>query len=499
MLIIVEHLRQFIPINLRIFLCLLLSMATHIAYSQKSIIVNNLKPRLDTDGNIIDAHDGRVARFGGKFYMYGTSYGNTSGYVRSNFFQSYSSDDLMTWKKQSPLLINPPSGIYYRPHVIYNQKTKKYILWYNWYSKLWEGKFGVATADNPTGPFKIVNNDVKVFHSDKGVGDFGIFIDDDQIAYIAYNTISGHKGSVEKLSDNYLSSTMENGGFITDECEAGAIFKKSDTYYLLTDFTCCFCTQGSGVRVYTSKHPTKGYQLQNNINRYPGKLSAALTDKNLNPNQYAILNRQKDTSFASIQIDLPASEKMDHIKVYQFTGNRYGVCGDTLAKKVHDLIKPIEFEVFIKDKKEWIKLPVQQNVATTSIHNIVTLSFASAQTKSILLKPVSKYPYKSIYINEIEIYHGTDKKYDQKELNAYILDGNPLLSPPIIPAQQTFVMPLKTQNGTQHIWMGDLWGSASDNIKGHDYQYWGAPLIFDENGDIKPMEWVDEWKAVLVD
>ena len=53
---------------------------------------------------------------------------------------------------------------------------------------------------------------------------------------------------------------------------------------------------------------------------------------------------------------------------------------------------------------------------------------------------------------------------------------------PVIPAQQTFVMPLKTIHGIQYIWMGDLWGSASDNIKGHDYQYWGAPLIFDING-----------------
>jgi hypothetical protein len=68
---------------------------------------------------------------------------------------------------------------------------------------------------------------------------------------------------------------------------------------------------------------------------------------------------------------------------------------------------------------------------------------------------------------------------------------------PVIPAQQTYVMPLHTGDGIQYIWMGDLWGSASDNIKGHDYQYWSSPLIFKTNGDIEPMKWTDEWKAVI--
>lgn len=70
---------------------------------------------------------------------------------------------------------------------------------------------------------------------------------------------------------------------------------------------------------------------------------------------------------------------------------------------------------------------------------------------------------------------------------------------PIIPMRQTFIMPLKTTEGIQYIWMGDLWGSAFDNINGRDYQYWGAPLKFEANGDIETMDWIDDWKATIKD
>jgi hypothetical protein len=54
-------------------------------------------------------------------------------------------------------------------------------------------------------------------------------------------------------------------------------------------------------------------------------------------------------------------------------------------------------------------------------------------------------------------------------------------------------MELQTAGGKEYIWMGDLWGSASDNVKGHDYQYWSAPLEFYPDGTIKRMEWQSEW------
>jgi hypothetical protein len=467
-------------------------------FSQTNVVINNLIPRLDTDGAIIDAHDGRISKFGNKFYWYGTAYGNNSGFTRSNFFQCYSSPDLRNWKKEGELLVNKPIGTYYRPHVIYNAKTKKYVLWYNWYPKLWDGKYGVAVSDKPTGPFKIVSTDVKVLNSKYGVGDFGLFVDDDNTAYISYNTIDGHKGSIEKLKNDYLSSTMENSGFITEGCEAGAIFKKNNVYYMLTDYTCCFCTQGSGVRVYVSNNPMNEYKFKNNINRYPGTPLTTLIDDVLNPNVYSIIKKQ-DNSFSPIQINFSKDNQLNSLKIYQFTGNRYMCCDTTTEKCKADIVLP-EFELFAKQNGGWVKIQIKTQVEATSVYNIIDLKFEIIASKSLLLKVSNNYPYEELFINKIKMYDG-EKQLSAKNNDAmsFINDIDPMIARPIIPSQQTFVMPLKTNKGIEYVWMGDLWGSASDNIKGHDYQYWGSPLVFDDNGDIETMKWVDEWEITIVE
>ena len=466
--------------------------------AQQEIRIDNLHPRTDINGDTIDLHDGRVIKFGDRFYWYGTSYRNTTGFVRTNHYRCYSSPDMMSWEKEGVLLEDQPSGIYYRPHVIYNERSGKYVLWYNWYPKLWEGKFGVAVSDSPSGPFAIVNQDVEVAHTNLGVGDFGLFVDDDQTAYIIYNTIQGHQNSVERLNDDYLTSSMKNGGFIAAGCEAGAIFKRDSLYYLLTDYTCCFCTQGSGARVYVSDNPMSGYERRNNINRYPGTPATELIDGIRAPNLYASLTKNDDNVFSPAQIDFPKSRRFERVDIYFFTGNRSGMCGDTLAQQVHAQIVTPEFDLLVKNGLEWEKMNTEVLVERTSVFNKISYRFETVNSSSVLLKPLSSFPYKSIFINEIKVFNEHEMiSSSDKGTQAFINDMNPGNTLPIVPAQQTYVMPLKTTNGIQFIWMGDLWGSASDNIKGHDYQYWGAPLEFDAEGNILPMKWTDSWTAII--
>lgn len=485
--------------RLKILFCCVYAFGLSV-HAQVKIRIDNINPRTDINGDTIDLHDGRVIKFGELFYWYGTSYGNTSGFVRTNHYQCYSSPDMMTWKKEGLLLEDQPSGIYYRPHVIYNAKTGKYVLWYNWYPKLWNGKFGVATSDSPSGPFKIVNNDVEVAHTNLGVGDFGLFVDDDQTAYIIYNTIQGHQNSVERLNDDYLSSSMENGGFIATGCEAGAIFKRDNLYYLLTDYTCCFCTQGSGARVYVSENPLSGYERRNNINRYPGTPADVLIDGIKAPNIYARLIKNEDNSFSPAQIDFSRIKTFNRVDIWIFTGNRSSMCGDTLAQQVHDNIVTPEFELLVRNGCKWEKIETDVIIERTSVFNKISLRIETVNSSSVLLKPLSSFPYKYISVNEIKVFNEDEMiSASDKGTQAFINDINPENALPIIPAQQTYVMPLKTTKGIQFIWMGDLWGSASDNIKGHDYQYWGSPLEFDAEGNILPMKWTDEWQIEIVD
>jgi hypothetical protein len=236
--------------------------------SYRNVAIQNELPRRDTSGSIVDAHDGNLQFFAGRYYLYGTAYGKTAGFSINNRFRVYSSADLEHWTFEGELLKAPVDGVYYRPYVVYNARTKKYVLWFNWYPRLWDGMVGVATSDTPTGPFVIANQDVQLSEASNRPGDGSIFVDSDQTAYFIYTVINlGHSVIVERLSQDYLSSTGERSEVLAKGCEAPALFRHSEAYYALFDSTCCFCSKGSGARVYKAAAPLGPYILVGNINR----------------------------------------------------------------------------------------------------------------------------------------------------------------------------------------------------------------------------------------
>jgi beta-xylosidase len=228
--------------------------------------ISNVQPRRDVEGKIIDAHDGCLERFGDRFYLYGTAYGATDGFGTTNRFVVYSSPDLVHWTPHGDLVRGLRPGVHYRPYVKYNAKSNKYVLWYNWYPTLWNGQYAVALSDTPQGPFAIHDPNVKV--KEAKPGDLGLFVDDDGTGYLIYTSIERDHGiSIEKLTDNFLGSTGETSGIIAHGCEACSLFRRNDVYYALFDVCCCFCSEGSGTRVYTAKSPLGPYVQRGNINR----------------------------------------------------------------------------------------------------------------------------------------------------------------------------------------------------------------------------------------
>lgn len=455
------------------------------ACSQK-IHVNNTENSYDSKGHIVDVHDGRVIKFNDTFYWYGTTYGTTNGFTTKNYYSVYSSKDLKTWNPEGRLLPNQPTGVYYRPHVIYNKKNDNYVLWYNWYPKLWDGQFGVAVSDSPTGPFKIINDNVTMVNSDIGLGDFGLFVDDDLQAYISYNTIKDHQVSIEKLNDDYTASTFINGGVIAKHMEAGSQFKRNGKYYLLTDYTCCFCNEGSGARVYISDNPLSGYTFTGNINRYPGTFSSVLNDGIKTGTIYESIQK-KDSVFQSVVLNFADEATLTSIEIALFTGNRPANCGDVANPRVHPEFITPEFEFSYWNYNHWEKINVKQpTVKKSAISENLTFRLPDIRSNRLRIQPNPDYAFDTVYINEITM--------DNISFQAYIA-GPAVPQLPIIPAQQTYVMALETVEGTEYIWMGDLWGSASDDVKGHDYQFWSSPLSFNNDGTIKPIQWIDEWEV----
>ena len=139
-----------------------------LAREGREVTISNIKPRRDVEGKIVDAHDGCLQKFGDRYFLYGTNYGKSDYVGKNNCYRCYSSPDLVTWKPEGELIPEHPDGVYYRPYVAYNAKTRKYVLWCNWYRTLWDGQYGVATSDRPQGPFTIRQSDVPVSRSKPG-------------------------------------------------------------------------------------------------------------------------------------------------------------------------------------------------------------------------------------------------------------------------------------------------------------------------------------------
>ena len=230
--------------------------------------INNVEPRRDVAGQIIDAHDGCLQFFNGRFYLYGTAYGSGDGYGITNRYVVYSSPDLDRWKFEGELLPSHPTGIYYRPYVVFNLNTRKYMLWYNWYPKKWNGQEGIAISDNPIGPFTIVNTNA--LHNRAGAfpGDGSPFVDEDGKGYYIFTAIGeGYAVRVLALTPDYLGLTGEASGILAKGGEAPLLFRRNNIYYALCGPLCAFCPQGSEVQVFTASSPLGPYTPRSNINR----------------------------------------------------------------------------------------------------------------------------------------------------------------------------------------------------------------------------------------
>ncbi len=236
--------------------------------------MGNQITRFDSLAAALDAHDGEIAVFDGVYYLYGTSYdcGYEWGNKSSSFcgFKVYSSEDLINWSDKGFLFdakttlwqtrCNGSTYGCYRPHVIYNQSSKLYVLWINVYDNV--VGYRVFTSKYPAGPFLeqanpklVVNNDAPVAGLNNG--DHDTFVDDDGTAYLAF-TDWRTKGTIviEKLTPDYLTGT---GKYVKDiskgNTEAPSLFKRNGIYYLLySDPNCGYCA-GTGTSYRSAMSP----------------------------------------------------------------------------------------------------------------------------------------------------------------------------------------------------------------------------------------------------
>jgi hypothetical protein len=204
----------------------------------------------DVEGRPIMAHEGDIARFNGVFYWYGSSYANNpkgkfdiaDGPVW-NGVQVYSSTDLKNWTYKGVCLPRPKDGFGElgatgRAHVMYNEKTKKYVMWYRWYLHVPASFLMVAVADHPEGPFTSLGPR-EMGTSNGFASDMNVFKDDDGKAYVIYcdhgeHGVQGRSSTyairIDSLTDDYLDSKQDGVCVFERGCEAPAMIKYKGKY-----------------------------------------------------------------------------------------------------------------------------------------------------------------------------------------------------------------------------------------------------------------------------
>lgn len=215
----------------------------------------------DTDGNIINASDGGIIFADGKYHWYGMAFRNLPFYSGPDGGQMtdigvvmYESTDLLNWKYEGVILevSNDPTSELYgpmrfeRPKIIYNDKTKQFVLWCH-YVKYpgnhgrcdGECDMGLAICGSVNGKYKWLGYS-KPIDNNGWVRDMTVYKDIDGSAYLIYDRHTKEVNEdrclyVVKLNDDYLSFTSTYKRIEAAAWrEAPVVAYKNGYYYIVT-------------------------------------------------------------------------------------------------------------------------------------------------------------------------------------------------------------------------------------------------------------------------
>ncbi len=245
----------------------------------------------DTEGNMINAHGGGILYFKNKYYWFGEVKGiGKDGNNAMDGVSCYSSKNLSKWKNEGLALkmivdtnsMLQPGCILERPKVIYNAKSRKFVMWFHHELKdkgYSAALTGLAVADKVTGPYKYIKSirpnqgiwpanfpdeqkrlldypllkkadsgwTAKViegmfvrrdFEKGQMARDMTLFVDDDGTAYHIASSEDNQTLHVSKLTEDYTGFSGEYYRILPGQSnEAPAIFKYNKKYYLFASGT----------------------------------------------------------------------------------------------------------------------------------------------------------------------------------------------------------------------------------------------------------------------
>jgi hypothetical protein len=216
---------------------------------------------LDREGKPMHAHHGGMLLSRGVHYWYGEDM--TLGVYNRIGVSCYSSRNLYDWQPEGVVLPKQAvpeqfrdGGVCERPKVIYNRKTRQYVMWMHLDSEDGTAALaGVAVAGHPTAPFRFlrafrpIRCEVECPANDrsrqKELGstfrDMGLLLDDNGSAYVFYASEDNATMYVSRLNADFtgIEEPAVEGKtwariLVNRKREAPAPFQYRGKYFLIT-------------------------------------------------------------------------------------------------------------------------------------------------------------------------------------------------------------------------------------------------------------------------
>ncbi len=240
----------------------------------------------DTDHNLLNAHGAGIMYHNGVYYLFGEIKKGKTWLVPGQQWEDYrvpaggvscySSKDLKHWKYEgvalAPVKGQPENDldsgrVIERPKVIYNSKTKQFVMWMHVDKKDYSySRAGVAVSDKPTGPYRYIRS---VQPNGQMSRDMTVFQDDDGKAYLVYSSEQNNTMQACLLADDYLSPTTTFSRILVNRRrEAPALFKSDGKYYLVT--SSCTGWSPNAATYAVAQNPLGPYQEFGNPCKGPG-------------------------------------------------------------------------------------------------------------------------------------------------------------------------------------------------------------------------------------
>lgn len=199
------------------------------------VTITNGTQFTDTSGGVVHAHGGGVIKVGDYYYWFGENR-NPNNTFRA--VSVYRSRDLRNWEFRNNVLTQSSApelqvANIERPKVIYNASTGRYVMWMHKEngSDYSEARAAVASSPTVDGNYTWHGSFRPLGHMSRDI----TLYNDNGTAYMISAADNNYDLHIYRLTPDFLNVAFLVGNFWDGaHREAPAMFKRGDTYFLLT-------------------------------------------------------------------------------------------------------------------------------------------------------------------------------------------------------------------------------------------------------------------------